>query len=395
MDDSAALTASSANTVPSGPQQSINKVGDAFDAATRAQNAPPPEVKEAPKAPEKAPEKPVTKAPEKPTDKAPVKPPLKPDTNGHQKATPEDQQRNFAALKDKATKWEEWEKKGKLDLEKELNELRTLKDMTAKERAEREAEKKQYLDELTEHRTWRSAIDLENTDEWKNHVVKPLETLMQSTDKLADKFQIDGNKLWDIINEADPIDREEQLDTLLEGHERRHIVENLARNYANKADAIRTDALGRREHSKGLVNQIQARKAQTEQAQKSEYGKAREENWNFLKEQAPEIFDAEDPEVQEFVKNASEADFHDTPMERALASRLPHLFSAAVGTLRKEREVHAAEIQKLNETIEEISGTRPGGLGRPQELPNTSRKLNANDAFDAAVGQARANGYVR
>jgi hypothetical protein len=291
-------------------------------------------------------------------------------------------------LKELTPKLSEYEKKA-LEAEKRAAEYE------AKYKAI-EDEKKGYETELTENRTWRMAFDLENTPEYYNAVTKPFEDASGAIQALATKFEIDPSEMLKVATEVDDIARARGLFALIRDHEEGPAVQKLLEKQIDKLDKARDAHMEQVKHSEGLQNQINARRSQQEQEktvqQREDEHKARTESWGLLKSTLalPEVFDSKDPSITAALEEIQKAELEDTPMARAIAARAVPMVGLLGKMFREETARLKADLAARDQTIADISGSRPGAF-----RPSSPAAVKSNESAADALGKAMASMGMR
>jgi len=328
---------------------------------------------------------------ETPTSKEPVKVEVKPDATTETSKTKENQV-PWAKLKEKANKWDEAEPK-LTAYEQQIKDWEAKHQEAIEAREKLAKEYEPLTKEATELRTWKSAFDLTNTPLYQSKVAVPFAQAQESIGKLAERFGIDGDKLWEAATETDEVSQAEAIFELLADHEKGPIITNLLNKQIATLQNVAKEHDAQVAHSEGLRNQLAAAKQTKERemtvAQQQEYKAARDETWKILKQTVPELFDSKDSEVQKLLSSAETAEFTDTPMERSLAARLPALLSATVGQLRLAQE----QIRQKEATIAEIAGARgSGSLGKTSPTEATAPSVSFAEGLKQAMDKARRGG---
>ncbi len=361
-------------------QTSEATVGSIFDAAMeKTANPSPPQQTEAPK---------IVEAP-KEVEKKEV---VTPEAKVEQKVDPKkgDEKYKWGELKKKADEYDAFLPK-LTEAEKRVQEYEKKASETEAKYKALEEEKKGYDSELTEHRTWRMAFDLENSPEYQQAVTRPFTEAQSNIENLASKFEIDPAEMWKVATEVDEVARLRGLHNLLRDHEEGVVVKDLLNKQIDKLDKARDAHMEQSQHAEGLRNQINARQQQQQQEQtlkqREEETKARTESWGLIKESLglPEIFDSSDPATQAELKDIQEAVLEDTPMARAVAARAMGLAGLLAKQLRETQAKMKADIEARDKTIADISGSRPGGF-RPSSPSTPKQTQSADAAFDSAMG---------
>lgn len=368
---------------------------------------PEPEVHAKPVAEKNGVKKPVVADP-----KAKVAAPVQKPANGTAPANGEAKpkpQINFAELRRKAEAYDKGEIPPKAlerfkALEQQLNEFK-IKDQSYSK------EKEDFLRELTEHRTVRTALDLENTPEYQRDVSKPFAAAETNMAKIAKQFfqategstpeqqEVDSDNwtdaLWDAATDPDEVSRETKLYDLLSKNPRGAIIKPLIDRQVRVLEAVAQKQREMEEHSAGLLNQINAkRQSQTQQSaaqQQQEVVKARTDVSALLKNTLAELFASQDPEVQKLLTESESAEFVDNPMERALAARAVPIWMAQKTHYESQIKTLQDDLDAANQAIEEFSNARGGnGLARPGAAnQGDAPPVDFGTGLKAATAQAR------
>jgi len=300
-----------------------------------------------------------------------------------QKKEQTEQQRAWGALKDKAKKYDtelpEVQKKY-ADLEKTYKE--------AQEQVERfKQEQETNRELLKEMQMFKFATELEDSPQYRAAVSEPFKLAEKECDTIAEQFQLDSEALWDAVTEPDKIKRARELNTLLAEHPESSIIREVLGDVVAAVQSAGKKHLELQGQSEQVRNQLAAKKqqamTQAQQKQQQEFHRASQEATTLFREALPDLFSENAPqEVRDIVAQMEAAKPSDQPLDRMVDSRSTY----AVQALNKLLQARNKELAALKRSVEELSGSRPGGLGKPagQHVQQT-QDVDSSTAFRSAL----------
>lgn len=319
-----------------------------------------------------------------PQAKPATKPLQQAKTNGNGQQQTNGQENGWKALKEKAKEFDV--------IKPQLEKLQA--DIAERETKLAEAEKRwtEAQEHITEAKTLRMMNDLEGTPEYLQNVGEPYAKVESTVEAICKRFGLNFDSAWDIISAPDPLDRAEQLFDGLQGNPKATIISQALQTEGDKLAGVMAKKVEMEKHAEGLHQQyktkVDGRTAEQKATQEREYKAAKSEVWDTLKDKFEDMFGDESPEVKAMLQEAEVSEFLDTPMDRALAARLPHVTNALSHLLTQSR----AKVAELEQSIKDMSEARPGGVGRPGNQSKPAPK-SFGDGLDEAAGRMRAGGW--
>ncbi len=283
--------------------------------------------------------------------------------------------------------------------EKELETIKPELESLRQKIQEMEASKlddtvKQELEEL---RSWKTALDFQNTPEFQQNITKPIESAAETLQSIADHIGIDPAKINDIVfrerkDKESPVAfaviQEQDMRALIDSSEKefsREAFGNAAMKavelirskleeggaLASKAHEIR-EAMEAEKTTKSLAErQKEAQEWST--AAESVYSKV--SNHPILKDMMA------DKEIADAVKNAA---LGDTPELKAFAAQsamlLPNVTKRLADSISQNKALQAT-IAKLEKSLADRAAARPGAMGAPSQPAQTKPSLSLQDAM--------------
>ena len=251
--------------------------------------------------------------------------------------------------------------------------------------------------ELEELRSWKTALDFQNTPEFQKNITQPIESAAETLQSIADHIGIDPAKINDIVfrerkDKESPVAfaviQEQDMRALIDSSEKefsREAFGNAAmkavelirskieegNTLASKAHEIR-EAMEAEKTTKSLAErQKEAQEWST--AAESVYSKV--SNHPILKDMMA------DKEIADAVKNAA---LGDTPELKAFAAQsamlLPNVTKRLADSISQNKALQAT-IAKLEKSLADRAAARPGAMGAPSQPAQTKPSLSLQDAM--------------
>ncbi len=276
------------------------------------------------------------------------------------KATPvEDIDEANLSLDDKAkAKWGELRKELK-QAKARLSELERSSTETSAQRAEdpRYTEQfDQYQQQIAEYEQQLAVAKVESSREYRELVIAPMDSIISSTESIAQAFGIELDALVDAVTDSDPKKQSSKLAELVDilpERDRQRIY-----RMADDVLMIYEQDAQLREAASEAAKELEFREKQTQEMTKAEYRsalkKATEKTWDVFKERLAPVL--EGVQVDSLLKDAMNADLDSADVELKSYSAsagvlLPHL----VEKLSKKN----AEIEELKKTLKSYQKSTP------------------------------------
>lgn len=244
----------------------------------------------------------------------------------------------------------------------------------------------QLQERLVQYEQQQALSNLEQTEAYQQAVSKPLENLVEQSDQIADKYEVDSDALVDILALDDPQEQEEQLAELLPNASDRDkakiyrimedidpILQRREQLYEN-ADA----ALAEAKH-------IEEQQAASEAAEQAQLRQSITQNVvERVQEKLPFLKGIEGLDMSAIQQKASETDptvLH--PVDHAYNAVSAQVFPTVVRQYLEMRK----EVESLTDRLAEYEDAEPAMSGQTK-APAASSGVPENASFEERVAAA-------
>jgi hypothetical protein len=275
-----------------------------------------------------------------------------PDTTGMSKA---------AGERFKQLRVEQKELKKQLStIEQEKTQLASrIKELEANTGTTEEVQKK-----LSEYELQLSISKLEATDAYKTAVTKPLSDIAETATSIAERHELDVNKLLDAIALSDQKAQDTALEDMLVGINERDKLKIYA--LAEKLPAVMAERDRLYENRDAALKEIDARKSEEDQKTVAERAKERKVALDLVETRVttkiPFLKDSDKFNITAAKEAIADVDFSaldtTTAAYNAFAGRLLPQFAKAQNDLMKEIETLSDELDKYRKTSPTAKGTK-------------------------------------
>jgi hypothetical protein len=216
---------------------------------------------------------------------------------------------------------------------------------------------------LADYELQLSISKLEATDPYKKAVTEPLSSIASTASEIADKHDIDANKLLDAIALTDVKAQDEALEDLLAGINDRDKLKVYA--LAEQLPKIMAERDRLYENRDGALKELEARKAEEDQRTTAERAKERKVAVDLVESRVttkiPFLTKSDKFNVVAVKEALAETDFDaldtTTKAYNAYAGRLLPQFAKAQADLMKEIETLSDELDKYRKTVPSMKGS--------------------------------------
>lgn len=266
------------------------------------------------------------------------------------------------------------------DLERQLTELRE-KSADSEELTKLKEQVEQYEAEL-------AAYKVEATAEYKASVQEPIQKVLDFANALADKYEVDANRLIDALGETDESKQDEMLSELLTGFSDRDKVKLY--QAAAEIPTILKREQEIRENSKEALRELEEKQtlAQKEAAEKAraEMEQSLDTVWQKLQEKVP-LFESEDATLQ---RTLAKVKADAKAIDLGSVDNNTRAFATYAGLMLpvvlREFKTLQARTDELSKELAVARGSSPGAA--PRTSDRETRRPPADLSFEAAVEAA-------
>lgn len=229
---------------------------------------------------------------------------------------------------------------------------------------------------LAEEEKFRAIHDVTSSEAYVNDVLVPAEKIGEENKQLAALYDVPLESLQAAMKIEDPIEQRRKINSLTEGWNPMDAAD-FARNarsmkeLVNKSESLIANADKAKGELKFLEEQKAKQKAEADeaafQAASSAADKTIAEKFPFLKEH---------PELAEAMKAAK---FQDSPVNRAIAAKMAHLFPTLNDKYHKAME----ELNTLKEQLAKRDAAKPRPTSTNTATPSSKGNEDVRSAQDA------------
>lgn len=244
----------------------------------------------------------------------------------------------------------------------------------------------QLQERLVQYEQQQALSNLEQTEAYQQAVSKPLESLVEQSDQIADKYEVDSDALVDILALDDPQAQEEQLSELLPNASDR----DKAKIYRIMEDI--DPILQRREQ---LYENADAALAEAKQLEEQQSAATAAENAQLrqsitqnvverVQEKLPFLKGIEGLDMSAIQQKASDADptvLH--PVDHAYNAVSAQVFPTVVRQYLEMRK----EVESLTDRLAEYEDAEPAMSGQTK-APSARAGVSDNASFEERVNAA-------
>ena len=244
----------------------------------------------------------------------------------------------------------------------------------------------QLQERLVQYEQQQALLNLEQTEAYQQAVSKPLENLVEQSDQIADKYEVDSDALVDILALGDPQEQEEQLAELLPNASDRDkakiyrimedidpILQRREQLYEN-ADA----ALAEAKH-------IEEQQAASEAAEQAQLRQSITQNVvERVQEKLPFLKGIEGLDMSAIQQKASDTDptvLH--PVDHAYNAVSAQVFPTVVRQYLEMRK----EVESLTDRLAEYEDAEPAMSGQTK-APSARAGVSDDASFEERVNAA-------